>query len=94
VGRALGITLAGVEDGEDFDLRRDLIDQTLIRMDLLKDRQPPRDRAEQQVTLQRDPYVPARFQEGAPGWQGRVNDALRKFAKRSPTDQLSDQLNS
>ena len=33
VVRALWITLAGVEDGEDFDRRRDLIDQNVIRMD-------------------------------------------------------------
>ncbi len=36
-----------------------------------------RDRAKQQVTLRIDPDVLAKFREGGPGWQGRINAALR-----------------
>lgn len=32
----------------------------------------------QQVTLRLDPDVLARFRADGPGWQGRINDALRK----------------
>lgn len=31
-----------------------------------------------QVTLRLDPDVIDRFRDGGPGWQGRVNEALRK----------------
>lgn len=41
-------------------------------------RPPVRGVAKQQVTLRIDPDVIARFREGGPGWQGRMNDALRK----------------
>jgi uncharacterized protein (DUF4415 family) len=34
--------------------------------------------AKQQVTLRLDPDVIDRFREGGPGWQGRINEALRK----------------
>jgi uncharacterized protein (DUF4415 family) len=33
-----------------------------------------------QVTLRLDPDVIDRFCEGGPGWQGRINEALRKAA--------------
>jgi uncharacterized protein (DUF4415 family) len=36
-----------------------------------------RDHAKQQVTLRLDPDVLAKFREGGPGWQGRINAALR-----------------
>ena len=42
-----------------------------------KGRPPLRDRAKQQVTLRLDPDVVAKFREGGPGWQGRINAALR-----------------
>jgi len=32
------------------------------------------------VTLRLDPDVLARFRETGPGWQGRINEALRKAA--------------
>ena len=35
----------------------------------------------QVVTLRLDRDVVARFKEGGPGWQTRVNEALRKAAK-------------
>lgn len=34
----------------------------------------------QQVTLRLDPDVIAKFREGGPGWQGRINAALRAAA--------------
>lgn len=34
--------------------------------------------AKRQVTLRLDPDVIDRFREGGPGWQGRINEALRK----------------
>lgn len=34
--------------------------------------------AKRQVTLRLDPDVIDRFREGGPGWQVRINDALRK----------------
>lgn len=36
--------------------------------------------AKQQVTLRIDQDVLEHFQEGGPGWQDRINDALRKAA--------------
>ena len=40
-------------------------------------RPPIGDAAKQQVTLRLDPDVLAKFREGGPGWQGRINAALR-----------------
>ena len=36
--------------------------------------------AKRQVTLRLDPEVIEKFREGGPGWQGRMNEALRKAA--------------
>lgn len=42
---------------------------------------PPKGAAAKcQVTLRLDPDVIARFKEGGPGWQSRMNEALRKAA--------------
>lgn len=40
-------------------------------------RPPLSDAAKQQVTLRLDPDVLAKFREGGPGWEGRINAALR-----------------
>jgi uncharacterized protein (DUF4415 family) len=45
---------------------------------VVRGRPPLRDRAKQQVTLRLDPDVVEKFREGGPGWQGRINAALRK----------------
>ncbi len=37
-------------------------------------------RGKEMVSLRIDRDVLARFQEGGPGWQERINDALRKAA--------------
>lgn len=40
-------------------------------------RPPVRERAKQQVTLRLDPDVIEKFRATGPGWQSRINDALR-----------------
>jgi uncharacterized protein (DUF4415 family) len=47
---------------------------------VVRGRPPSRDRAKQQVTLRLDPDVIERFRAEGPGWQGRMNEALRKAA--------------
>lgn len=37
--------------------------------------------AKVQVTLRRDPDVLAKFRQGGPGWQGRINAALRRMVE-------------
>jgi uncharacterized protein (DUF4415 family) len=41
-------------------------------------RPPLGEQTKRQVTLRLDPDVIARFREGGPGWQGRINAVLRK----------------
>lgn len=41
-------------------------------------RPPEGDVAKRQVTLRLDPEVIDRFRDGGPGWQSRINAALRK----------------
>jgi len=43
-------------------------------------RPPLRGVAKRQVTLRLDLDVIDKFREGGPGWQGRMNEALRKAA--------------
>lgn len=47
---------------------------------VVRGRPPHRERAKQQVTLRLDADVLAKFREGGPGWQGRINAALRGAA--------------
>jgi uncharacterized protein (DUF4415 family) len=47
---------------------------------VMKGRPPLRGRTKRQVTLRLDPDVIEKFRESGPGWQGRMNDALRKAA--------------
>ena len=42
--------------------------------------------SKRQVTLRLDPDVLDRFREGGPGWQGRINAALRKAAGLTTAD--------
>lgn len=44
---------------------------------VVRGRPPARGRAKQQVTLRLDPDVIERFRESGPGWQARINEALR-----------------
>ena len=41
-------------------------------------RAPLGEQPERQATLRLGPDVTERFREGGPGWQGRMNEALRK----------------
>lgn len=50
----------------------------LGRNGVVRGRPPVRGVAKQQVTLRIDPDVIAKFREDGPGWQGRMNEALRK----------------
>lgn len=50
---------------------------TLTRMG----RPPAGDAAKKQVTLRLDPDVIAAFRASGPGWQARINAALRKAAR-------------
>lgn len=45
---------------------------------VVRGRPPLRGESKRQVTLRLDPDVIERFREGGPGWQGRMNEALRK----------------
>ncbi|MEA1085625.1 BrnA antitoxin family protein [Sphingomonas sp. CD22] len=47
---------------------------------VVRGRPPLREHAKRQVTLRLDPDVIDRFRSDGPGWQGRMNDALRKAA--------------
>lgn len=52
----------------------------LTREGVKPGRPPKGARAKQQVTLRLDPDVVAKFRESGPGWQSRMNEALRKAA--------------
>lgn len=41
---------------------------------------PPAENPKQQITLRLDAEVIGRFKADGPGWQSRINDALRKAA--------------
>ena len=47
---------------------------------VVRGRPPLRDAAKRQGTLRLDPDVIEKFREGGPGWQGRINAALRSAA--------------
>ena len=73
---------------EMLDIAEFRIDEKVIRpatgylgpSGVVRGRPPLRDRAKQQVTLRLDPDVIDKFRESGPGWQGRINAALRKAA--------------
>jgi uncharacterized protein (DUF4415 family) len=45
----------------------------------LPPKRPPIPHAKEQVTLRIDRDILDHFQEAGPGWQDRINDALRKL---------------
>ena len=47
---------------------------------IVRGRPPSRNRAKQQATLRLDPDIIERFRADGPGWQSRINAALRKVA--------------
>lgn len=46
--------------------------------EVVKSRRPKGDERKVSVTLRIDPDVLAKFKAGGPGWQSRMNEALRK----------------
>lgn len=60
--------------GEWFDAADLKIGDKLVR------RGRPRGSTKEQVSLRLDKEVIAKFKSGGPGWQSRMNDALRKAA--------------
>lgn len=50
--------------------------QTLVRRG-----RPRKENAKLHVSLRLDPDVVESFKSGGPGWQARINDALRKAAR-------------
>jgi uncharacterized protein (DUF4415 family) len=48
---------------------------------LVRRGRPKLDQPKQHVSLRLDPDVIASFKAGGPGWQARINEALRKAAR-------------
>lgn len=48
---------------------------------LVRRGRPRQERTKKHVSLRLDPDVVESFKAGGPGWQGRINDALRKVAQ-------------
>ena len=48
---------------------------------LVRRGRPPQERVKRHVSLRLDPDVVDSFKADGPGWQGRINDALRKAAQ-------------
>ena len=48
---------------------------------LVRRGRPPLETTKQHVSLRLDPDVIARFKADGPGWQARINEALRKAAR-------------
>jgi uncharacterized protein (DUF4415 family) len=71
---------------EMFEIAEHRIGDTVIRPatgylgpnGVVRGRPPSRGVAKRQVTLRLDPDVIDRFRAGGPGWQGRINEALRR----------------
>ncbi len=51
---------------------------------LIRPGRPRKAAAKQAVSLRLDPDVLEHFRAGGPGWQSRINAALRKAARLSP----------
>jgi uncharacterized protein (DUF4415 family) len=68
-------------DPGDFDVTEAAVEQGLSeRRARRRARGAQKAPTKQQVTLRLDPDVVAKFKAGGPGWQGRINDALRNSA--------------
>ena len=68
-------------DPDDFGVTEEAIEQGLSeRRARRRARGPQKAPTKQQVTLRLDLEVVAKFKAGGPGWQGRINDALRNAA--------------
>jgi len=80
------LALAGGDDTPDDDIP-ELADDFASRAVLHRAGKPVgRPKAEvtkQAISLRLDPEIVAHFREDGPGWQTRINDALRRVVKRA-----------
>lgn len=75
--------LAAMTDAEDAAITADALADldNPPADDLLRRRgRPPADNPKLAIKLRLDPDIVERFKAGGPGWQTRMNDALRKAA--------------
>lgn len=79
MSKAITIALAAdPDDPEDFDVTEEAMEQALAeRRERLRRREQERMASEQQATVALDPDILAKFRATGPGWQARVNEALR-----------------
>ncbi|HEX7853855.1 MAG TPA: BrnA antitoxin family protein [Sphingobium sp.] len=68
---------ADPSDPEDFDVTAEALEQGLAERRKRMGR-PPVGPGKEQVTLRLDVDVLAKFRATGPGWQSRMNDALRQ----------------
>ena len=66
------------------EIADDMLDRAELRVDdkLIRRGRPPLDAPKQAVKLRLDPEVLAYFRSTGPGWQTRINDTLRRAARR------------
>lgn len=70
---------ADPNDPEDFDVTVEAAERALAeRAERMRTRGPQSAPVKMQVTLRLDQDVVAKFRETGPGWQSRINAALRK----------------
>jgi uncharacterized protein (DUF4415 family) len=69
---------ADPDDPEDFDVTEEALQQALAeRRERLRRRGAQAAPTKKQVTLRLDPDVLDKFRATGPGWQARINDALK-----------------
>ena len=69
---------ADPNDPEDGDVTEEAVEQALAeRRERMRLRGPQASPTKQQVTLRLDPDVLAKFRATGPGWQARINAALK-----------------
>ena len=69
---------ADPDDPEDFDVTEEALQQALAeRRERLRRRGAQAAPSKKQVTLRLDPDVIDKFRATGPGWQARINDALK-----------------
>ena len=69
---------ADPDDPEDFDVTEEALQQALAeRRERLRRRGAQAAPTKKQVTLRLDPDVIDKFRATGPGWQARINDALK-----------------
>lgn len=79
---------AHVIQPHEYDEAPEWTDEQLARAEfrigdkLIRRGRPPLDNPKQAVKLRLDPDVLERWRASGPGWQTRINDALRKAAPR------------